>query len=444
MKKLTYLILSLVFVFASCGNKKEKEESLNQESSETALEKAERIHENVITIDTHVDIDVGNFTEDKNYTQDLPIQVELSKMETGGLDAVFLIVYTGQGDLNAEGYKKAYENADAKFKAIHRLTEEIAPDQIELATSAEDVRRIVKSGKKVALIGVENGYPLGEDLSKLQEFYDRGARYLSLAHNGHSQFADSNTGEVDDVWLYKNGLSDLGKKAISEMNRLGIMIDLSHPSTGSNKEAIALSKAPVIASHSSARALNDVSRNLWDEELMAIKENGGVVQAVAFSSYINSKKDSIHKKEARKILEEIAQEMDLKLLDWPEYSNLDEAAADSYLQKYKALQAKAKPRIEKEVNPIAAPVDVKDFVDHIDYMVELIGIDHVGISSDFDGGGGIYGWNDASETFNVTKELVNRGYSEEDIRKLWGDNLLRVMEAVEKVAAQIQEKTTTS
>ncbi|MGO3181575.1 MAG: dipeptidase [Aequorivita sp.] len=441
MKKLTYLILTLVFVLASCGNNKEKAENLNKESTETAQEKAERIHKNSITIDTHVDIDVGNFTTDKNYTQDLPIQVELSKMETGGLDAVFLIVYTGQGDLTAEGYKKAYENADAKFKAIHRLTEEIAPNKIELATTADDVRRIVKSGKKVALIGIENGYPMGEDLSKLQEFYDRGARYLSLAHNGHSQLADSNTGEEDDVWLYDNGLSDLGRKVVPELNRLGIMIDLSHPSTGSNKEVLALSKAPVIASHSSARALNDVSRNLWDEELLAIKENGGVVQAVAFSSYINSEKDSIHKKEARKILEEIATEMDMQLLDWPEYSKLDKAAADSYLKKYNALQAKAKPRIEKEINSIAPPVDVIDFVDHIDYMVELIGIDHVGISSDFDGGGGIYGWNDASETFNVTLELVNRGYSDENIRKLWGENLLRVMQEVEKVATKIQSET---
>src|SRR5699024_1697644 len=145
---------------------------------------------------------------------------------------------------------------------------------------------------------------------KLQEFYDRGARYFSVAHNGHSQLGDSNTGEEDDVWLYNNGLSDLGKQVISELNRLGIMIDLSHPSTGSNKQAIELSKAPVIASHSSARAVNDVSRNLWDEELLAIKENGGVVQAVAFAGYVNSKKDSIHKAAARQVLEKMAPDMD--------------------------------------------------------------------------------------------------------------------------------------
>lgn len=436
MKKLAYLFLTLTVTLSSCGNKQDKKQ--DETAAETLEEKAQRIHDNVITIDTHVDFDVRNFTKELNYTQELPIQVDLPKMEAGGLDAIFLIVYTGQGELTAEGYKKAYENADAKFKAIHRLTTEIAPDRIELATTADDVRRIAASGKKVALIGVENGYPMGEDLSRLQEFYDRGARYLSLSHNGHSQLADSNTGEADDVWLYGNGLSDLGKKAVREMNRLGIMIDVSHPSTGSNKDAISLSKAPVIASHSSARGLNDVSRNLWDDELLAIKKNRGVVQAVAFASYLNKEKDSIHKKEARKILEEIAAEMEMEILTWAEYSQLDEAEADAYLDKYRALQAKAKPRITEEVNPIAPPVDVKDFVDHIDYMVDLIGIDYVGISSDFDGGGGILGWSDASETFNVTLELVKRGYTEEDIRKLWGENLLRVMIEVEAVAHEFQ------
>lgn len=437
MRNIIFLPWLLLIIFTSCGNKKENNKSEDTlTSEENLIERAQIIHKNVITIDTHVDFDVRTFTKERNYTQELPIQVDLPKMKAGGLDAIFLIVYTGQGELNEEGFKKAYENANAKFNAIHRLTKEIAPNDIELATTAEDVRRIVKSGKKVALIGIENGYPMGEDLSRLQEFYDRGARYLSVAHNGHSQLGDSNTGEADDVWLYGNGLSELGRKVIPELNRLGIMIDLSHPSTGSNKQAIELSKAPVIASHSSARAVNDVSRNLWDEELIAIKNNGGVAQAVAFAGYINSEKDSIHKAESQKILEEIAAEMDLKMLSWPEFSALNDDDAAAYMNRYLELQAKAKPRIEEEINPIAPPVDVADFVDHIDYMVKLIGIDHVGISSDFDGGGGVYGWNDASETFNVTLELVKREYSEEDIRKLWGENLLRVMEEVEKVASE--------
>lgn len=164
----------------------------------------------MITIDTHNDIDVSNFTEDRNYTMDLDTQVNLPKMEKGGMDVTWLIVYTGQEALTQNAYDKAYENADQKFKAIHRLCEEIAPEKIGLATNSKEVRKLVSEGKKVAMIGVENAYPIGEDLSRIQEFYDRGARYMSLAHNGHSQFSDSNTGEVDGVWLH-HGLSELGK-----------------------------------------------------------------------------------------------------------------------------------------------------------------------------------------------------------------------------------------
>src|SRR5699024_8380712 len=177
MRNIIFLPWLLLIIFTSCGNKKENNKSEDTlTSEENLIERAQIIHKNVITIDTHVDFDVRTFTKERNYTQELPIQVDLPKMKAGGLDAIFLIVYTGQGELNEEGFKKAYENANAKFNAIHRLTKEIAPNDIELATTAEDVRRIVKSGKKVVLIGIENGYPVGEDLSRLQEFYDRGAR----------------------------------------------------------------------------------------------------------------------------------------------------------------------------------------------------------------------------------------------------------------------------
>src|SRR5262245_61423636 len=250
------------------------------------LEKRARaIHERVIALDTHNDINPSNFTAERNYTQDLQTQVNLPKMFKGGLDASFFIVYVGQGDLTPAGYDDAYKQAVAKFEAIHRLTKEIAPDKIELALTAADVPRIVASGKKVALIGVENAYPIGTDLSRIKEFYDRGGRYMSLAHNGHSQFSDSNTGERDGKWLH-NGLSELGRKAIAEMNRLGMMVDVSHPSKQSMMQTVALSKAPIIASHSAARALADVSRNMDDEQLLALKKNGGVIQTVGFASYV--------------------------------------------------------------------------------------------------------------------------------------------------------------
>lgn len=406
---------------------------------EKLIAKAKKIHKEVITIDTHADINTSNFTEAKNYTQNLPTQVNLPKMKQGGLDVPWFIVYTGQGELTEEGYKKAYANAIDKFDAIHRLTKEYAPNQIELALTSADVRRIYKSGKMVAMIGVENAYPIGTDISRIKEFADRGARYMSLAHNGHSQLADSNTGERDNKWLH-NGLSELGKQAIAELNKWGVMIDLSHPSKQSNLQAIQLSKAPVIASHSSARAICDHSRNLDDEELLAIKKNGGVVQTVAFRGYVNKDKAALRTEKSAEILRELAEKENFKMLERTDLIKLSEAERNQYMEKLTALRAKARPIIIERLKTEAPDVNVKDFVDHIDYMVKKIGIDHVGISSDFDGGGGVEGWDDASETFNVTLELVKRGYTKKQISKLWSENLLRVLDQVQKVSKQLQKQ----
>lgn len=400
------------------------------------LERAKQLHETVITVDTHVDINTINFTSERNYTTDLPTQVTLPKMEEGGLDVAWFIVYTGQDTLSEEGYAAAYENAIDKFEAIHRLVNEYAPDRIELAVNSEQVRDIQARGKKVAMIGVENAYPIGTDLSRIKEFYDRGARYMSLSHNGHSQFCDSNTGERDNVWLY-NGLSDLGRQAIAEMNKWGIMIDLSHPSKASNMQTMALSKAPVIASHSSARAMNDVSRNLDDEELLALKENGGVVQTVAFRSYVDSEKHAQWQAAADELFDAKASELGFERLSWGEIRSLEAEARDAYMTTYRALQTEVRAEMAENEN---YGVSVSDFIDHLDYMVELIGIDHVGISSDFDGGGGVHGWDNAAETFSITLELVHRGYSDEEIDKLWGGNLLRVLDEVEAIAAQLQQE----
>src|SRR5688500_17259762 len=253
------------------------------------VQKARAIHDRVIALDTHDDINPDNFTRARNYTQRLETQVNIPKMVEGGLDAAFFIVYVGQGPLTPEGYDNAYKQAVAKFEAVHHLTKEIAPGQIELALTAADVPRIAKSGKKVALIGIENAYPLGTDIRRVKEFHDRGGRYISLAHNGHSQFADSNTGERDGKWPH-NGLSELGNQVIAEANKWGLMVDLSHPSKQANLQALALSKAPVIASHSAARALADHSRNMDDEQLLALKKNGGVIQTVAFDGYVKIQK----------------------------------------------------------------------------------------------------------------------------------------------------------
>jgi membrane dipeptidase len=430
-----FIAVSILFAFSGI------EINAQKSADEAALvEKARKIHRDVITLDTHVDIDTRNFTETVNYTQELPIQVDLPKMKRGELDVVWLIVYTGQGELTDEGYKRAYANAIDKFDAIHRLTKKIAPDQIELALTSADVRRITKSGKKVAMIGVENAYPLGTDLSRIKEFWERGARYMSLSHNGHSQLSDSNTGERDGVWLH-NGLSELGKKAVAEMNKWGIMIDLSHPSKQANIQTLQLTKAPVIASHSSARALANHSRNLDDEELELIKKNGGVVQTVAFRGYVNIEKSQLRSKLTNEILSELGEKEGFKVLSREDVLKMPEAERADYGAKLAAFRAKSRPVINERLKTAAPDVNVKDFVDHIDYLVKKIGIDHVGISSDFDGGGGVEGWDNAAETFNVTLELVRRGYTKKQIEKLWGGNLLRVLDEVQKVAKQMQKQS---
>ena len=435
--------------------------------------RARAIHERVITLDTHNDVEPGNFTRGCNYTMPLTTQVNLPKMKAGGLDVSFMIVYVGQSSppqvadaFQPSGYERAYKSAVAKFDAIHHLTEELAPNEIGLALTPEDVVRISKSGRKVAVIGIENGYPIGTDVSRVKEFWQRGGRYMSLAHNGHSQLADSNTGEADNKWSW-GGLSPLGRQVIQEMNKWGIMVDVSHPSKGAMMQAIGLSKAPVIASHSAVRALANHSRNLDDEMLMAIKTNGGVAQIVAFASYI--KTDPAERGPA---IAALRQELALPngrgatgggrgratgptaAPPCPLESTSTVAGAPpsaggrggrgGATAGVDTLTADRRAEFERRLSDIdrkwpAAPrATVKDFVDHIDYAVKLIGIDHVGISSDFDGGGGVEGWNSAAETFNVTLELVRRGYTEEQIGKIWSGNLLRVWSDVEKVARDIQ------
>lgn len=428
-----FKVIVFALLVASCNNKQEPTNNLMNYSDEI-LEKAQAIHDRVLVLDTHVDISVTNFTADKNYTEDLGNQVNLPTMEAGGLDVAWFIVYTGQGALTPEGYDKAYENAISKFDAIHRLTKEIAPERIGLAVSSAEAKELHASGKKIAMIGVENAYPLGTDISRVKEFYDRGARYMSLSHNGHSQFCDSNTGEKDSLWVDK-GVSDLGKLVIKEMNKWGIMIDVSHPSKQSIKDMITLSKAPIIASHSSARALCNHSRNLDDEQLEWMKSNGGVVQTVAFSSYVSTEKHLAHAAALSEKVTALAKERGLEMKSWDEIRKLEATERDRYMKTYRAMSEEAASMMSDE-DP--KPVDVADYVDHIDYLVKKMGLDHVGISSDFDGGGGIYGWNDASETLNVTAELVKRGYTEAQIAQLWSGNLLRVLDDVAAIAKELQ------
>ena len=388
------------------------------------IAKAKSIHDRVLTLATHVDINPDNFTPSKSYATNVASQVNIPSMEEGGLDAVFLIVFVGQSeDFSPEGFAKATAAAMTKFDAIDRLVKDLAPGRVELARSATDVRRIYASGKKVILIGVENGYQLGDDLANVRRFADRGARYFSLAHNGHSHLSDSNTGERDGVWKH-NGLSPLGRQVIAELNKWGIMVDISHPSKQSMMQTLDITKAPIIASHSAIRSLCNHSRNLDDEQLKALAKNGGVVQVVAFNSYLKCQQDSPDRQRAMEALR-------------AKFSGVGRGGPGSMPDSVRAIYLHDMEELNRRFPP-PPRATVRDFVDHIDYAVKLIGLDHVGISSDFDGGGGVEGWNNATETINVTIELVRRGYTEEQIGRLWSGNLLRVMEEVEKTGKRLR------
>ena len=415
-----FVIAALLALSTACAS------APRTESGDALIARARGIHDRVITMDTHVDIQPAAFTAGQpNYVDgnlaNPNQQVDLPRMERGGLDAVFFSIYQGQQqDFTPAAYQRAYDVAMAKVEAIRRMTTTLAPQRIGLATTAAEVRRIAASGRKVALMGMENGYALGEDPSNVKKFADLGVRYLSLAHNGNNQLSDSNNGQPDGE--RHGGLSALGRRVVAEANRAGVMLDISHPSKKANLQTMQLSRAPVIASHSAMRALADHSRNLDDEELQALKRNGGVVQVVAFASYLK-----VPSAERTRAVAALRQEFGI---------------AGGGNQALRALPPERRAQYDARLADIdrrlpAPPrATVKDLVDHIDYAVKRIGIDHVGISSDFDGGGGVDGWNDATETFNVTLELVRRGYTEAEIAKLWSGNVLRVMEAVERVAAQ--------
>lgn len=391
--------------------------------------RAREIHFATLTLDTHKDISdrlAPDVLPEDPKERDRWIrlydptvnggqQLDFPKSVEGGLDCAFYIVYQGQGELNDEGFDRAYDQAIAKFNAIHRMCR-LYPEHIELATSPADVVRIAAEGKLSAAIGIENGYCMGTDLRRVEEFYQRGARYMSIAHNRHSQLGDSYT---PDEPLH-GGLSDLGRQAISEMNRLGIMVDVSHTSKLTMMQAVEHSTAPVLASHSSCRSVYDHGRNLDDEQLRALAAKGGVVQIVAFATYVKGQD------ELMAAIGKLREEMDLP-------RRRGDSPADTPEQAEKRVVFREKV---KELQKLYPPSNVADVVDHIDHAVKVAGIDHVAISSDFDGGGGVEGWNDASETPNVTIELVRRGYTKEQIEKLWSGNTLRLWREVEALAAK--------
>ncbi len=384
------------------------------------ISRAHQIHRSLIVLDTHLDIPLNFGTQAVDPFKNNE-QVSLSGMIDGGLNAAFFIVYTGQSKRVPENALKAMNEAMIKFDAIHRMAEDLYPDRIALAYSANDVVRIHRSGKLVGMIGVENGYSIGRSLETLRNFYRLGARYMSLTHNGHNDIGDSAALRLDfgDKPEEHGGVSEFGKTVIAEMNRLGMMVDVSHASKATTLQAMALSRAPVIASHSGAYGVTKHPRNLDDETLLALKKNGGVIQIIAFDSYTREQPPE--------------QQAAVRALraKWG-------VESPSFIPLLPPDKRAAFDQGMKDIQATWPPATVRDLVDHIDHAVKVIDIDHVGISSDFGGGGGVVGWNDVKETENVTLELVRRGYTKAQIEKLWGGNLLRVWRDVERVGEQMR------
>ncbi len=387
------------------------------------LTRATGIHERALTLDSHVDIPSNAYaTAQLDPGIDHPrLKCDLVKMTQGGLDAVFLAVYVGQRpQLNEQGFKRAQEIALKKFAAIRRLTETMHPDRCSQARSADDVDRIVKTGQKAIIIGMENGYPLGKDLTLLNRYYDLGARYITLCHSGNNQICDSSSTKTP----LHNGLSEFGKQVITRMNQLGIMCDASHISVQSFYDLMKASQAPIIASHSGCFALRTHDRNLTDAQLRALSKNGGVIQIVAFGKYLKAESP-------KRVLAQDELREEFGIPTWEERRQMSEAQRAEIKPKMDAYHQRA--RVIAEPQPVAT---LTDYVNHIDHAVKIAGIDHVGIGTDFDGGGGIPGFNDHGDLLNVTVELVRRGYTEEDIQKILGGNFMRVWRQVETIAQQ--------
>lgn len=392
------------------------------------LAKARQIHARALTLDTHVDIAGPQYATpqlDPGIEQPR-LKCDLVKMVAGGVDGVFLAAFASQQACNAEGYRRADQAVMERISAIRRLATAMHPDRCELANTPDDVVRIVAAGKRAIMIGIENGYALGTDLSNVARFGDLGVRYITLCHNGHNQICDScnPAAKLGDQEAKHHGLSSLGRQVVAEMNRLGIMIDLSHAAASTFRDVVAISKAPVIASHSGCSGVNPHPRNLTDEQLRMLRANGGVIQIVAVGGFLKSPA------ERNGAIAALAESMGT--------SAGDLAAASK--------QPEGRFRREMaEIDRRYPPASLKDFVDHIDHAVRVAGMDHVGIGSDFDGGGGVPGFQNHADALNVTVELLRRGYTAEEITKIWGGNLLRVWRKVQAAgsAEGKAEKATT-
>ncbi|MDH7512869.1 MAG: dipeptidase [Clostridiales bacterium] len=423
MKSLARIIGYLVVCLCALGLAQSPESS----GSEDLEKQAGAIHDRILTVDTHCDTpmrmlngtwDIGERHEPGKRASG---KIDLPRMAEGGLDAAFFAVFVAQGERTESGYAKAKERALAMLKAIHGMIEKYA-DLVGLALAPDDAYWLKKGGKRAAFIGMENGYPVGKNLVNLEEYYRLGVRYLTLCHGSDNDICDSST-DTDNP--EDNGLSDFGKEVVAECNRLGIMVDVSHASDRSFFDILEASKAPVIASHSSCRALCDSPRNLTDEMIQALAKKGGVIQACFVSSFVKKAEPNPERDKAlRELRAKYGSRRDIR----------DEAQREKMWQEYEAIDEKYPE----------ARATVKDVVDHIDHAVKIVGIDYVGIGTDFDGGGGVVGCDDVSEMFRLTAELLRRGYTEKQVEKIWGGNVMRVFRQVIEVSRKMQAEPKSS
>ena len=420
IKPIIAAFLPVIFVLTGCGTGESSKDEV--QSEEEIIARALKIHDRVLTVDTHADtplrmIEPGFDLAERHDPLETGSKVDYPRMKEGGLDAIFFAAFVSQDIRDDDGNERAKKLVIQMIDSVVSSTEQNA-SLVGLALTPQDAYELEKDGKRAIYLAIENGYPIGSDLKNIELFYDKGVRYITLVHSSNNDIADSAT---DSSGAEHEGLSAFGEEVVKEMNRLGIMVDVSHASDDVFFDAIAVSEAPIIATHSNARSVTEHQRNMSDEMLRLMAENGGVVQLTLLSSYL---RDEPQNPERSAALQELRSSM----------KSLNEMTPEERAERRVAFNEIN----EKFPTPLAT---VEHVVDHIDHMVSIAGIDHVGIGCDFDGGGGIDGVFDASEVMNITIELVRRGYSEEDIEKIWGKNVMRVFEDVQKIAEVIQART---
>jgi membrane dipeptidase len=411
------LIFIVFFLFQTGCRSKVPEESL--------ASRARGIHDRVLTVDTHCDTPSrlvgGDWDIGVRHEPGLrgSGKIDLPRMAEGGLDAEFFAVFVGQDKRTEPGYAEAKKSALQTLEAIHAMCDKY-PDLVGLALTPEDAYRLEKEGRRAAFIGMENGYPVGRTLSNLEEYYNLGVRYVTLCHSRDNDICDSSTDRQDPE---DHGLSEFGREVVAACNRLGMMVDISHASDQSFYDVIHATRAPIIASHSSCRDLCASPRNLSDDMIRALAGNGGVIQICFLSSYVRTPEPNPERDQAfQELRAKYGARRDIR----------DEAVRKKAMEEFVALNE----RYPEEKATVA------ELVDHIEHVIKLVGIDYVGIGTDFDGGGGVEGCNDVSEMFRVTEELVRRGRREQEIAKIWGGNIMRVFRRVIAVSRELSSRDT--